>query len=521
MPCCKAEKYGWCKDLPVIKYKDEEGKEFCVFHAPKGKKEIPLEEFNELVFKEINKAKSEGKSCHLSGTVFEGNIYFGQFDKNNSLPDISFRDATFTGKADFFGTKFKSADFSGVKFNGEVDFSGATFIGKTNFAWANFNKKARFIGTKFTGDIFIRRAASFRRAKFREKTNFSNSRFRMLADFAETEFRGEAKFSGARFGKGADANFSGTIFSKEAIFLKTKFSGKAFLTGATFSEKTYFEGDIFAEGGSCTSLTIKEKIRLEGVNLKKVSFLDTDLRKIDFINCIWPKKLIWGIKPRRDVLYDELALFGNIKDDDEKDKNFFQRLKSRFKRSLSGILKRELSEFKKDISCDKEKIKKVEILYSRLKQKYKEEHNEPEVSNWHYGEKEMYRKGKRLRRMIPFTISNLYWFSSGYGEGPIRAGVVLLLLILIISVLSGLAGLSPLNQNPPYEITEVEGWSNIINIQNLWALVLNTLQCATFEKKPDFVPKTIYGASLKVVARILIPLQTALFALAVRNRFRR
>jgi len=54
MPCCKAEEYTWCKDLPVVSYKEIEGNEYCVFHAPKGQKGISLEEFNELVFERIN-----------------------------------------------------------------------------------------------------------------------------------------------------------------------------------------------------------------------------------------------------------------------------------------------------------------------------------------------------------------------------------------------------------------------------------------------------------------------------------
>lgn len=39
-----AEKYGWCIDLPVVEYRDEEGKEYCVFHATEGKKGISAKE---------------------------------------------------------------------------------------------------------------------------------------------------------------------------------------------------------------------------------------------------------------------------------------------------------------------------------------------------------------------------------------------------------------------------------------------------------------------------------------------
>ena len=52
-------------------------------------------------------------------------------------------------------------------------------------------------------------------------------------------------------------------------------------------------------------LIINEKMSFENVDLTKVYFLDTDLRKIDFINCTWHKKHGRG----RNRLYDEIMLF--------------------------------------------------------------------------------------------------------------------------------------------------------------------------------------------------------------------
>ena len=104
---------------------------------------------------------------------------------------------------------------------------------------------------------------------------------------------------------------------------------------------------------------------------------------------------------------------------------------------------------KRKLYYDNAKINKVETLYRMLKQKYKEEHNDPEVSQWHYGEREMYRKGSRFRRYFPLSISNLYWLSSGYGERPARASIVLLCLVLSISFLMWFAGFAaPPEGNP-------------------------------------------------------------------------
>lgn len=659
MPCCMAEKYVWCSGLPVVDYKDVEGNKFCVFHAPQGKKGVSIEEFNKRVFERINEAKAKNQTCDLSGTIFEGDIEFSQFNKDNPLPVINFGEAKFNGKAIFSETTFSEttdtfievANFRKVTFNGETLFTWATFGGMVDFSETIFNR-VNFIETTFCGWATFRTAkfreiaeflvakfnamavfadatfseagftgatfneadfkrttfkgkAYFRRATFSGKTDFVEAKFNgetefyaaklngeteffgaifsEFADFTDTifsgdvhfsvdfkeeasffnvTFNGEADFMGAKFDKGAsfveatcnkkvffinatfngetdfseatfngETSFSGATLNGVTNFLKTTFNAKTGFTWAnfdietdfseatfnslidlswaTFSGETIFFGETFTKGGNLSHIKIIDKIILERTNLSKVSFLYTDLRKIDFINCIWPKKPShlkrlgkWHEKLSRNVLYDELAVFSEVKDE----------------KSSTGILQRLKHRF---ISFDQEKIKKVEILYRKLKQKYKEEHNEPEVSNWHYGEKEMFRKGSRFRRFFPISLSNLYWLSSGYGERPFRAGVVLLSLFLAISVLFGLTGLVPSNGSPFYDITEIKGWTDIKNFQNFWALFLNTLQYATFEKEPNFIPKTIYGDYLKLAVRILIPLQATLFALAVRNRFRR
>ena len=526
MPCCKAKEYiEWCIDLPVVDYRDKDGNEYCVFHAPVGQKGISLEEFNGLVFARISKAKQENKPCDLTDTIFEGGIKFVGFDKDNPLPEIIFLGAIFSGGADFSGATFGGAvSFQLATFSGKADFLGATFSDIADFTEARFGKTAYFRWAT------LRKTAWFVQAKFRETSDFAEATFSGLVDFTGATFMETSDFFGATFSRKAD--FLGATFSETTYFRKTTFSGRAHFREVKFSREANFGWTTFSGGADFTgktfnreadfrSLNLEGKSRFEGVNLRRASFLDTDLRKIDFINPIWPK---WC---GRHLLYDEIRLFkeitkGDIKTQDEATfssrhwlKELLNKLKQRFTREWKG--------FKKDISCNKVEIKKVEILYRMLKQKYKGEHNEPEVSNWHYGEKEMFRKGSLFRRYCPLSLSNLYWLSSGYGERPVRAGIVLFLFILAISVLFGLTGLSSnpsLEEKSLYEVTEIKCLADIFQ-KGFAGLVANTLQYATFEKEPDFVPNTIYGTFLRIAARILIPLQTALLALAVRNRFRR
>ena len=227
------------------------------------------------------------------------------------------------------------------------------------------------------------------------------------------------------------------------------------------------------------------------------------MRNIDFINCEWQKQ------GGRDILYDEVLLFG------EKGRGISQKLKL----WRSSFKQRDIGE-----------IKKVEILYRRLKQKYVDEHNWPEVSNWHYGEKEMLRKQtswfelffieKKIFTLdflnkIPKKLTyDLYWLSSGYGEMPVRAGITLGCLIFGISFFMYLSGFEP-SPNTPAWVKDLKDY------YKLFVHVLNTLQYITFLKEPIFKPASLFGEYLVLFSRILIPIQTALFVLAIRNRFGR
>ena len=418
MPACK-DKYYWCKDEPSV-CRDGDGMRYCVFHAPKGKKGVSLEDFNKKIFAKIGKAQMERNECDLSWTIFEGDISFWHYDKTNPLPEINFFFATFNGEANFWE----------VIFSGEANFNNATFSGEAWFSDTTFGEEADFFGVTFSGEA-----------------NFSDATFSKKADFSLAKFNGGAYFRG----NGIDADRKG----------------------------------VFKKGAKFNRFSVKEKIIFEGVNLEEVSFLDSDLRKADFINCEWPKKdyrwlpsfIAYRIRPeyRRNVLYDENELFN----------------------------KRNSKENK----IDEGEIKKVGVLYRMLKQKYVDDHDWPEVSNWHYGEKEMYRKGSRFRRFFPLSISNLYWLFGGYGERPVRAGAWLWVFIVAVAGLMWWLGFAPAD-NLNYE-------------SSVGAYFLNALQYVTFYKDPIFKPTSLWGETVALFARVVIPLQAALFVLAVRNRFRR
>lgn len=420
MACCKAEKYKWCKELDTV-YTDEEGKEYCVFHAPKGKKGVVnIEEFNDLIFTRMLEARNSKVICDLSGTIFSQPINFEQFCDKNYLSAINLSQTIFCDRA----------NFRGIIIKGDVNFEGVTFTGNAYFLLTRFIDNAYFGGAVFNGTA-----------------NFSSK-----SDIWKLKFSGDPSLE--------------MVVRKGAAQLKT-FTRMADFMMTKFREDTSFKG--------CSSKGI---IRFEEVDLARVSFLETNLREFNFVRCTWPQKF------GRNVLYDEIR---------PTSKNWTK------------------------------SFEKVEELYRQLKQKYKEERNEPEVSNWHYGEKEMFRKKRWFRRRNPFSLSNLYWASSGYGENPILAGIILLLLFILITTGMNFFGLIPFgNEKSVFGFTEINGFSGSFDWGKFKLLVFNTIQYTLFFKTPFFKPETINGYIIQAIfTRLLIPIQATLFAFALRNKFRR
>ena len=162
-------------------------------------------------------------------------------------------------------------------------------------------------------------------------------------------------------------------------------------------------------------------------------------------------------------------------------------------------------------------LPEIEALYRGLKRRAKAAHDEPEVCEWHYCEKEIARKRGGLQWPIVF----LYWLFSGYGERPFRAGCWLVGWITVLTVLMGIWGLQPRCETGPILIFSSLG--DLIH-PKLWGLLfLNTLQHVLFLKDPAYEPIILMPDALVqiIFTRILIPLQFALFAFALRNKLRR
>lgn len=172
-------------------------------------------------------------------------------------------------------------------------------------------------------------------------------------------------------------------------------------------------------------------------------------------------------------------------------------------------------------------------MYRAMKRRASVEHDQPQVSRWHFREKLMQLKAKLNNKLSndlieivedrgakwyvrawtwfellvrpPYwpkrSLLGLYWAFSGFGEREVRAGIWL----AIFAALSFLAN------------AWVPSWD--WNVVLPWATAAN----ATMATIP--FTKDISGDGWVKVGRgfwqFLIAVQFTLFALAVRNRFRR
>lgn len=156
-----------------------------------------------------------------------------------------------------------------------------------------------------------------------------------------------------------------------------------------------------------------------------------------------------------------------------------------------------------------------------MKQRALEQHDQPQASHWHFREKLMFKKQSWCRRWLPITLTWWYWATSGFGERAVRAGVWLAALL----VLPFLAN-SPIGAWFSFLLSSL--WSAIpgtAHVDGFAAAIRDSIDATTAVGFIPFMKETNGAGGWTKVGQALwqalIALQFTLFALAVRNRFRR
>jgi uncharacterized protein YjbI with pentapeptide repeats len=324
-------------------------------------------------------------------------------------------------------------------FKFSCNFTGAQFAGDANFWGAEFSEDTYFLEAKFSGDAY-----------------FWKAKFSGDADFLETKFSGDANFVGAEFS--GDANFWRAEFRQRADF-----SGVETAKNATVN----FQWVRFLK---------PQQVFFHHVDLSRWSFLDTDLRRIDFNDVTWGT--IRRLLSRRTALFDEL-----------------------------------------NVSNQKDKLAKVERLYRHLKQNYESQRDYGRAGDFYYGEMEMKRRQLNPLGQIPFWI---YRILSGYGESYPRALFWLIVMWLLFAVLFTFVGYTDkemgisvqryLTWNPS------EWWGTISDIARS---LIYSAQSMTLFHELNITFHSAWGKAIKLVASVLGVIQIALFGLALQRRFKR
>ncbi|MBU1042122.1 MAG: pentapeptide repeat-containing protein [Proteobacteria bacterium] len=275
------------------------------------------------------------------------------------------------------------------------------------------------------------------------------------------------------------ANFEGTMFSFTTFSVATfagnaRFGWATFAGGATFVE-TVFEGQTDFRWATFTKEMRFERVKAEKnaqlmhslntASLANLNFTSMETECFSFKGCDWPDGGLWP--------------------ETEKEPSY----------------------------------KAAEELYRSLKQKAASEHDQPMVSKWHYREKLMALEQIKAKRgwKARLGLTGLYYWCSGFGEDPAQA----------FRVLAGLLGVAFLALcgfklgETGFSFHRQIAWNKILEIPaELLALIPFVKTEATTASSPEGIlapVKAIFTGSM----HILLAAQIALFAFALRNRFRR
>jgi hypothetical protein len=275
-------------------------------------------------------------------------------------------------------------------------------------------------------------------------------------------------------------NFTGAQFVGDANFVEAKFCGNTHFKEAEFRQRADFSRVETAEDATVNFQRIRllkpQQVFFHHVDLSRWSFLDTDLRRIDFDDVTWGT--IRRLLSRRTALFDEL-----------------------------------------NVSNQKDKLAKVERLYRHLKQNYESQRDYGRAGDFYYGEMEMKRRQLNPLGQIPFWI---YRILSGYGESYPRALFWLIVMWLGFAVLFTVVGYTDkemgisvqryLTWNPS------EWWGTISDIARS---LIYSAQSMTLFHELNITFHSAWGKAIKLVASVLGVIQIALFGLALQRRFKR
>ncbi|SNR88361.1 hypothetical protein SAMN04488503_1704 [Humidesulfovibrio mexicanus] len=466
--CCKCEEYNWPDPQEVVWEDPVDGKGYCVFHAQKAEtklasadsaKPLTSQAFNKLVLDRMNNAVLSNEITCLKGVVFPWKFEIIGKNTNKRIVRADFSCALFCSSVRFYGVKFSDSEFKNAIFK-DATFDYSEF--ESGCPKSESNGEFLFHGSKFVIGVFYN--CIF------QKVNFCEINVEERIHFKECSFNAEALFHGC---SGKDKSI---LFSR---------------VGAPT-----VPGHGSRNGGG------------NEVFMKNVIFRSHDVHWMSFSVFTWPMRLGYET-------YASTVQGDTVSPEEQVRKN-------------------------------KIHMKECEELYRAMKQRALELHDQPQASRWHFREKLMQLKLQllpaksnalvdafedeslcvknrmsalwELFRALPWRMRRsllfLYWISSGFGERSGRAAISLLALIVLSLLTLVVLKLFETGLSLRFDALKVG------EVLYEWVRCMPLVKIdATINTSAPIVSgiRTIFSG----LAQVATALQATLFALAVRNRFRR
>lgn len=528
-----------CNELPA-KY-EHEGNYYCILHYPKKEKSI-----------EFRKAMESKR------------------DKG----DPNFRGIWFPDVADFTSKDWKIF-FENIRYkNGEeetsnlrIDFSECVFSNDVYFEDIDFDVLVSFEGTRFLY------SADFSYSKFR-KVNFSYSIFNSNVSFDSVVFFEDADFWATKFDNQSHIYFRRTEFNKYADFRYAFFIGSVHFEDIKFIEKS---------GGLDFQYIYHEnpeKTSFRGIKLSPSWFVDADAHKIVFEDVEWNELPAYKeleifknciereqvrIKERIKTFEEEVQQSedqekrGNIIEKIERFTKNLERLENRKNNAsyqLLGIAYRQIA-INTEASGHYEDASRFRTLAfdtewldkKRNSQEWWDEfrnimQENIQCSNLFQNLSNQFKKlFNHLRQYHPHVLYRLYRWSSSYGENWAWALFILIGIIMVSATLyampvcsfkveqsqrennENLIMLSNASQNLPKDSTEIKVIKVVnpdedVKFLNLTEAVVYSIRIGTLQSS-KLEPGNSIATIIVTLETIVVPLQLALLALAIRRKFMR
>jgi hypothetical protein len=579
-------------DYPLTKFED--GKHYCLFHLPTRNKDInKFEEFFRLRLSEIKETITENENLIKNGQepiAVSYNFEFVWFPSGVDFHGKTFDAPVFFRNATFSG----GVEFGIAKFNCQAQFHSSSFQGTAIFADAHFCDGAYFIDCVFASDAYFSKAhfdkkkdstgVSFWEAKFLKKAYFKGTRFIARTSFKEAVFKGNTYFNEAKFLNEETTLFSFVKFEQDTLFEDAEFHQDISFNSAVFGNDSdvIFRRTLFAKYASFRYSTSEDYLRFIAfqktentlLNFQEAAFEKSSRIQFDHVS-LFPR---WLIKvDSRNFVFTNIDWGENLGKE------------SYLKIEIDGVTEDNIKLEAEESGLEPERIKKIlAITFHQIAENTENNNRFEEASNFRRlaFETEWLEKKERFKNWIenldsetnklkkrfqdfvfgkPNKLENesilfgllrrcfdvfsnfLYRITSGYGENPFRAFIVLLILVfLLFPFIYTRTDFQVSPKGIPLEVVvlnncditdeerkkgkdelvaESKKVCHKIEQRGLGFFdgeaILHSLTSVTFQDVEYRRPLSFLAELLTLLEKIFAPLQAALLALAIRRKFMR